>query len=219
LTLVRPPIYTNNEYSVRCFRSSYLRSNAYVLESNQGVYVVDSGYCDNLLIEYLASNAKPVSAVLLTHGHFDHAGTANEIANRFGCPVFVLDEEKRTMRQNNFLLKALQQEPQFVMPTCSYVKDGFQINGFKFHRCPGHTPGSALISFQNLVFTGDSVYADCLNFVSLPGEDETTLRRSLNSHRGLLMHSAAIFPGHGSATDGEKLFRENIELNSFLAGE
>jgi glyoxylase-like metal-dependent hydrolase (beta-lactamase superfamily II) len=219
LTQVRPPIFTDKEYSVRCFRSSYLASNSYVLECSEHIYVVDSGYNDDSLIEYLESINKPVLAVLLTHGHFDHAGTASELVSRFCCPVFVLEDEKRTLKQNNFLLKALQQKPQFLMPTCDFVKDGFKFDGFEFRSCPGHTPGSALISFRNLVFTGDSVYAKGLNLVSLPGEDEITLRRSLNSHRGLLMHSFAVFPGHGLSTSGEKLFKENIQLSSFLAEE
>jgi hydroxyacylglutathione hydrolase len=214
---IRPPIFANDDYVIHKFRSSYLGSNSYVIEIPEFLYVVDTGYNDEKLIEYLQENDKPLDAVFLTHAHFDHAGTARAIAEKFHAPVFVIKEDRGTLRQNNFLLKALGQRPDFRTPDCQFVDGGFQFKEFQFHGCPGHTPGSALLTFRDLTFTGDSVYSDCISLVSLPGENEIALRNSLLSYKELLKGSTAIFPGHGSFTNGERLFQENSQLNKFLS--
>lgn len=213
----RFPIFANDDYLIHNFRSSYLGSNSYIVEIQDLLYVVDTGYNNEKLIEFLQENDKPLDAVFLTHAHFDHAGTAKEISERFHAPIFVIRDDRGTLRQNNFLLKALGQLPDFKTPDCDFVDGGFQYEEFQIHSCPGHTPGSALITFRDLIFTGDSVYSDCISLVSLPGENETTLRNSLHSHSELLKDSAGIFPGHGSFTNGERLFRENTQLNNFLS--
>jgi hydroxyacylglutathione hydrolase len=211
-----PLVYSNNEYTIFAFRSSYLKSNSYVVEVGQTVFVVDTGFNDEDLLEYLTEKHKSVAAVFLTHAHFDHAGTANAIAEKFSTPVFLMESDERILKQNNFLLKALGQPPDFVMPKCEYVQDGFVFSGFQFHSCPGHTPGSAFITFRNVVFTGDSVYADGISLVSLPGENESALQASLNRHKNLLLQSTSVFPGHGSFCSGPDLFEKNSQLISFL---
>ena len=211
------PIFANDDCLIHKFRSSYLGSNSYVVEIPEFLYVVDTGYNDGKLIEYLQENDKPLDAVFLTHAHFDHAGTASAIAEKFHAPVFVLREDRGTLRQNNFLLKAIGQQPDFRTPDCHFVDGGFQFKEFQFHGCPGHTPGSALVTFRGMTFTGDSVYSDCISLVSLPGENETALRNSLLSYKELLKGSTAIFPGHGSFSNGERLFQENTQLVNFLS--
>ena len=214
---VQHPIFGDDDYLVHNFRSSYLGSNSYVVEIEDLLFVVDTGYKNESLIEFLMKNDKPVDSVFLTHAHFDHAGTAKELSEGFHVPVFVMGDDQGTLRQNNFLLKALGQTPDFKTPDCDFVDSGFQYKGFQIHGCPGHTPGSALVTFRDLIFTGDSVYSDCISLVNLPGENETILRNSLKIHSELLKGSVGIFPGHGSFTNGEKLFRENTQLNKFLS--
>lgn len=209
-------MYSNSEYTILNFRSSYLKSNSYVVEVGKTVFVVDTGFNDEVLLGYLTEKHKSVAAVFLTHAHFDHAGTADAIAKEFSAPVFLMKDDERILKQNNFLLKALGQPPDFVMPKCEYVQDGFIFSDFQFHSCPGHTPGSAFITFRNTVFTGDSVYADGISLVSLPGENESALQASLIRHKNLLMQSALIFPGHGSFCSGTDVFEKNIPLINFL---
>lgn len=216
MTRSLPLVYSNNEYTILTFRSSYLKSNSYVVEVGQTVFVVDTGFNDEVLLGYLTEKHKSVAAVFLTHAHFDHAGTANAIAKEFSAPVFLMESDERILKQNNFLLKALGQPPDFVMPECEYVQDGFVFSDFQFHSCPGHTPGSAFITFRNIVFTGDSVYADGISLVSLPGENESALQASLNRHKTLLIQSASVFPGHGPFCSGTDLFEKNTQLINFL---
>jgi glyoxylase-like metal-dependent hydrolase (beta-lactamase superfamily II) len=66
------------------------------------------------------------------------------------------------------------------------------------------------------VFTGDSVYADRIDAVKLPQQDDRQLRLSIKKHIDLLTSDVQIFPGHGSTVNGKDLLNQNKELFSFL---
>ena len=64
--------------------------NAYLIETADGTVLVDSGVRQALplLKHALKSLEKPLVAVVLTHGHLDHAGCAGEIAREWKIPVY-----------------------------------------------------------------------------------------------------------------------------------
>ena len=73
-------------------------SNAYIVGTAQRWVLIDSGTpgnASNILTaaeQHLGPNATPL-AIVLTHGHFDHAGSASELAQHWGVEVFVHHRE------------------------------------------------------------------------------------------------------------------------------
>jgi len=69
-------------------------SNAYLLGTEEGFVLVDSGTAGNekkilrVVRSHFGKNATP-SAILLTHGHFDHSGSAVELARHWGVRIYV----------------------------------------------------------------------------------------------------------------------------------
>lgn len=61
--------------------SQFLDSNTFVVSKGENAVVVDCGAKIKDVKE--ATNGKKVVAILLTHGHFDHAFFANEYAKVF----------------------------------------------------------------------------------------------------------------------------------------
>ncbi|HHU51512.1 MAG TPA: MBL fold metallo-hydrolase, partial [Firmicutes bacterium] len=78
---------------------------------------------------------------------------------------------------------------------------------------PGHTPGGICLLGDDLLFSGDTLFAGSIGRADLPGGDEKVL---LHSVRSLLSVSdqTRVFPGHGPET------RMGIErtVNPFLQG-
>jgi glyoxylase-like metal-dependent hydrolase (beta-lactamase superfamily II) len=74
------------------------RTNFYLVEDGDAVCVVDTGYPGdfNLLmaaVEGTGHSPADISAVLLTHGHVDHIGSAERLRTEYAAPVHVHNEE------------------------------------------------------------------------------------------------------------------------------
>jgi glyoxylase-like metal-dependent hydrolase (beta-lactamase superfamily II) len=70
------------------------QTNVYLVRSEAGWVLVDAGWAGDLsriatAAEALFGPGSPAAAILLTHAHPDHAGSARELARRWDSPVFV----------------------------------------------------------------------------------------------------------------------------------
>ena len=81
-------------------------SNAYLLGTEEGFVLVDSGTPGNekkilrAVREHLGKNPTPC-AIVLTHGHFDHSGSALQLAtNGQAQPKAALQEAAENMRKH-----------------------------------------------------------------------------------------------------------------------
>ena len=80
-----------------------LEENCYVVtnEATLESVVIDPGDEANTILDYLESNKLKCVAIMLTHGHFDHVGAVDAVAEETGATVYMneLDDAKR--HQNN----------------------------------------------------------------------------------------------------------------------
>ena len=72
------------------------QTNCYLVwdEQREDCVLIDPGYMPEEILKIACQRGKQVSAILLTHGHFDHVGGVVEIAQKTGCPVYLRPEEK-----------------------------------------------------------------------------------------------------------------------------
>ena len=55
--------------------------------TSKNAVITDPGAEANLLYKEVEKLGLHVQAILLTHGHLDHAGVARELATLFNCPL------------------------------------------------------------------------------------------------------------------------------------
>ena len=79
---------------IKTLQLGMLQTNCYVAwgENAQGCVVVDPGDEPEQVIACLRQLGKTLSAILLTHGHFDHVGGVKPLAEAYGCPVYICRE-------------------------------------------------------------------------------------------------------------------------------
>ncbi len=65
-------------------------------ETNETL-IIDPGAAGKPLCEKLTEGGLKPGAVLLTHGHFDHAGAAEEVADHFGIKIYAHEDERETL--------------------------------------------------------------------------------------------------------------------------
>ncbi len=130
----------------------------------------------------------PLSAVVITHGHGDHTQGLKSLVEKTGVAVWV---------------HALDAPRLPVSPRGLFHEDGDILLGslsVRLLHTPGHTPGSLCLSFQNVLFSGDTL------FPNGPGRTETpeAFRQILDSLKRqifTLSDTVLVFPGHGAPTN------------------
>jgi glyoxylase-like metal-dependent hydrolase (beta-lactamase superfamily II) len=62
---------------------------------------------------------------------------------------------------------------------------------------PGHTPGSISIKVDNIIFTGDTLFAGSIGRSDFPGSSFKQLISSIKDKLLVQDESSVIYPGHG----------------------
>lgn len=70
----------------------HARTNMYLVEDDDGVLLVDTGLPRSrdllaVALSRIGKSVQDLTAIVLTHGHFDHVGTAEHLRSRYGIPV------------------------------------------------------------------------------------------------------------------------------------
>ena len=171
------------------------QTNTYLVwEENSSVCVViDPGYQANTILREAKALGKKISAIFLTHGHFDHVGAVRDLVAEVGGPVYPNEADLAMPAQ-------LTAGPLYY--TNTYNEGDFVDAAglsFKVLHTPGHTPGSVCLMCENVIFSGDTLFWGSCGRTDLPGGSWNTIRVSLRRLADL-KGDYRVYPGHGDET-------------------
>jgi len=158
-------------------RLSIYGSNCFILETDSSLIMIDAGYPggEKKILSTISKLARPLRLIVLTHGHFDHYGSADAVHKVTGAPVAVfyldaeyvcngttpLDSVRGYGRLGKRILPLAERvfKPAAVCPDIE-LHDGDSLDRFGLRadiiHTPGHTNGSISILVQDsIVFVGD----------------------------------------------------------------
>lgn len=168
--------------------------------------IVDPGDEALRLAEALQEHhCRPV-AILLTHGHFDHAGAAETLAARYDLPIFVHEKERETLEDPNVNLSGAMGGEKISYVADVYVRDQqeLQLAGFTIRvlSTPGHTAGGCCYYLPNedVVFSGDTLFCGSIGRTDFPGGSTSTLVQGIREKLLTLPVNTVVLPGHDSRT-------------------
>jgi glyoxylase-like metal-dependent hydrolase (beta-lactamase superfamily II) len=220
----RNDVYRFEEYIRIPLTSAFYKVNIYVVERQEGLVLIDCGVEDlyDLLIAKINEQFcnKPIIAVLLTHGHADHAGAGSRFL-KAGVPVYANIGDAYMISIGNNFLGISNPFSYTGYQLTGFLKDGDIIFGLRVISTPGHTPGSICFydDAAKVLFSGDTTIAyarDDLGACDLTFEleyatmlmlDMDSLKVQLGSLKNLQtivtnQNTSAIFPGHNTTYYG-----------------
>jgi len=210
-------------------------TNCYLIKQ-EGLILVDGGFPKKekgflKKLEELSIEPKDISLIVVTHGHYDHIGSINELKRLTGCEVAINQHEKDWMEQALKPLppgvglwgKIIVLIMKIYMPLVKFpgtpadlvLEDKeFSLESYGIHGKVLYTPGHTSGSMSLLLDTGEAFVGDlAMNGLPMrirPGlpvvaEDVGAVKESWR----LLLESGArwIYPAHGKRFNADVLER------------
>lgn len=184
-----------------------VQTNCYfaINDDTKETLVVDPGASAKKLAEILEKEELKPVAILLTHGHFDHAGGAAELAEHFHIPVYAEEHEKETLENPGLNLSGWEGR-ECVYHADNFLKDEQEIDLAGFHIrvlfTPGHTVGGCCyyFSYQNALFSGDVLFAQSIGRTDFPKGSASQLIRGIREKLMILPDETVVYAGHNENT-------------------
>lgn len=197
-----------SKFRIKTCTLGMVSTNCYLVyddETGKGVLIDPADRAD-LLAETCRKLQVTPEAVLLTHGHFDHILAAEELCRMYSCRLYAGIEEEAMLREPSLnLTGSLGGQPQ-SMQADVWLRDGDVLSligcEWRVIATPGHTVGSVCyyIPTEDVLFSGDTLFADSLGRTDLPTGSTSAIIRSIVDRLFVLPSDIMVYPGHGDPT-------------------
>lgn len=196
-----------------------LQVNCYIVadENSNEAIVIDPGDEPDRIMEIVKENNLKVKYIVCTHGHFDHVGAVTEIKEETGAKIIIHKDELEiycgARDQAAFWGYELAPLPEPDIFVDEGDNIGFGNLSFVVIHTPGHSPGSISLYSENVVFTGDTLFAGSVGRTDFYGGDIERLKKSFLRLLSLPSETK-VFSGHGPSST---ILRE--KAGNFFLGE
>lgn len=178
-----------------------------ICEESKKAAIVDPGGDPAKILKIVKEQGVQVDKIILTHGHLDHVGATEVIAEALNVPI--IGPEKEDL----FWLEQLEAQSQrFGFPTTrSFEPDSWLEEdeivavgniSLQVLHIPGHTPGHiALLDKQSKqVIVGDILFSGSVGRSDFPRGNQMQLISGIKKKLLTLPPETIVYPGHGPTT-------------------
>ena len=192
---------------IQMYVVSVCATNCYfaINDDTKEVLIVDPGASAKQLAEKVKEHGFKPAGILLTHGHFDHAAAAEELAQLLNVKIYAHEAEQDTLETPGLNLSGWEGKAETYHADV-YVKDEqeLELAGFKVKVLftPGHTVGGCCYYFaeQGVLFSGDTLFEGSIGRTDFPKGSASQLIRAIKDKLMILPDETAVYPGHGDMT-------------------
>ena len=203
--------------SVDKFITGPIETNTYLVynESKDCLIIDPSSGCVQVLKAIENKLLKP-QAIVLTHGHFDHAIGIPEVHKVWSdLPVFI-DPVERMLLENAEFNGSVMIGAHYTYQgiTSDLVEGNMHIGNFSVQviSVPGHSPGGTAILIEQFLLCGDILFAGSIGRSDFPGGNGTLLIEGIKNKLLVLPEDTVVCPGHG----GRSTIGREKRMNPFF---
>lgn len=181
-----------------------LGTNSYVAHLTSNACVIDVGGDPEDILTYVAQQSLTVTAICITHRHFDHIYGVEKLASITGAPVYISSKDNVLAENESGKggIWGLPPVPKFTALDMPLGATIFADMDCMVLETPGHTPGGVALYFPGLnsVFSGDSLFYRSIGRTDFPYGDSPQLLKSIREVLFKLPDNVKVYPGHGPET-------------------
>lgn len=205
---------------ISVLRLGQIGTNCYIFRQDGGCRcgIVDPGDQGEQVARWMVDKGLEGSAVLLTHGHFDHILGIPGLREEWpDLPVYCHPADLGEGDTTSLFGQRFPTVRSFGNITPYQEGDTVEVDGIKLEvlDTPGHTPGSVTLRAGDVLFTGDTLFAGSMGRTDFPGGDEGEIMRSLR-RLGELEGDYQVLPGHEGRSTLERERQTNYCLRAAM---
>lgn len=189
--------------NITVFQVTSLQTNCYLVENDGEGIVIDPGADAETIFKKAQEDGVKIVAIMLTHGHFDHAGGVSDLKALTNAKIYVSKEDEElanSIKSLSFALGGTMKK----FSADKYVSDGEKLTvaglDFAVIATPGHTSGGVCYDFGDILFTGDTLFELSFGRTDFPTGNSEELKNSIVNKLFLLDGDKDVLPGHGEST-------------------
>lgn len=184
-----------------------VQTNCYFLinEDTKEVLIVDPADRAQKIIEWINSEGLKPTAILLTHGHFDHIMGVAGVKKEYNIPIYASKDEVEVLANPQINVSTMM-GAYLSMKADKLFSDGdvLELAGMKLKviSTPGHTIGSVCFYMEEekVLISGDTLFEASVGRSDFPTGSSRQLIGSIKTRLFVLPDDTDVFPGHGGTT-------------------
>lgn len=196
-----------------------IEENTYLVyeENAKEALLIDPGSKTKEIVDRIKELNFEKIIIFLTHGHGDHIAGVEFFRSNFpNAKVAISIEDSGLLNDPDENLSFYINESVTLRPAEITIKEGDTFKtgshmGIARH-VPGHTRGGMILIFDEMVFSGDTLFCESVGRSDFPGGNATALMNSIKS-KILTLSERIVFPGHGPETSIEREKTNNPFFN------
>lgn len=189
------------------------RTNTYVLSKGNKALIIDPTINFNKILDRIKAQYEIVG-VLITHAHIDHIDGIQYLES---FPIYFPRIDFLYLNDPGYTLYGWYNEELPFKPEeldIHLVDNGsiIKIDDFKiecFHT-PGHTLGGMIYKYEDVIFTGDTLFKSSIGRTDFKGGDLREIYKSIIFILDTFDDETRLFPGHDEETTVKEEKNNNL---------
>lgn len=200
---------------VKMFTVGSLWTNCYLVgcQEKREAVVIDPGF-DGVkeaksIMKVVDKEKLHVNYIINTHGHSDHISGNGILKQMTGAPILIHEYDAAMLTSSERNFSYMYGEKVASPPADKLLHEGDIINvgnvKLKVLHTPGHSKGGISLLCDDIIFTGDTLFAGSIGRTDFPGASYKEIMHSIKIKLAVLPDYFKVHPGHGpTSTIGEE---------------